>query len=92
MRLQELRPAAVCLALALAACGGGEEKAQGKAGRAGQPGQGTPQVGYVVAQPTSAALVTELAGRTTAFESSDVRPQVTGLIRRRFFNSRLSPY
>ena len=26
-----------------------------------------------------------LSGRTTAFESSDVRPQVTGIIRRRFF-------
>lgn len=80
--------AATCLALvgiALAGCGGGEDKAQGKAGRAGQPGQGTPTVGFVVAQPTEAALVTELSGRVTAFESSDVRPQVTGLIRRRFF-------
>lgn len=30
-------------------------------------------------------MTTELSGRTTAFESSDVRPQVTGIIRRRFF-------
>ncbi len=29
--------------------------------------------------------MTELAARTTAFESSDVRPQVTGVIRRRLF-------
>jgi membrane fusion protein (multidrug efflux system) len=73
-------------ALALAACsGGGDDKAQGKAGRGGQPGQGTPTVGYVVVQPTSVAMTTELSGRTTAFESSDVRPQVTGIIRRRFF-------
>ena len=36
-------------------------------------------------QPTEAALTVELAGRTAAFESSDVRPQVTGLIRRRLF-------
>ena len=81
------RAAASLATLALlAACGGGgNEKAQGKAGRPGQPGQGTPTVGFVVAQPTEAALVTELAGRVTAFESSDVRPQVTGLIRRRFF-------
>ena len=68
----------------LSACGaGGEEKGQGKGG--GRSGQGTPTVGFVVVQPTEAALVTELAGRVTAFESSDVRPQVTGLIRRRFF-------
>lgn len=82
-----MRPAAACLALvlALAACGGKDEAAQKGQGKAGQPGQGTPQVGFVVVQPTSAALVTELAGRTTAFERSDVRPQVTGLIRRRFF-------
>jgi membrane fusion protein (multidrug efflux system) len=73
-------------ALALAACSGGaDDKAQGKAGRGGQPGQGTPTVGYVVVQPTSVAMTTELSGRTTAFESSDVRPQVTGIIRRRFF-------
>lgn len=71
-------------ALALAACSGGEDKAQGK-GKGGQPGQGTPTVGYVVVQPTSVAMTTELSGRTTAFESSDVRPQVTGIIRRRFF-------
>lgn len=77
-------------ALALAACSGGDDasqnkEAQGKAGRGGQPGQGTPTVGYVVVQPTSVAMTTELSGRTTAFESSDVRPQVTGIIRRRFF-------
>jgi len=71
-------------ALALAACSGGDDKAQGK-GKGGQPGQGTPTVGYVVVQPTSVAMTTELSGRTTAFESSDVRPQVTGIIRRRFF-------
>ena len=71
--------------IALAACsGGGDDAAKGK-GKGGQPGQGTPTVGYVVIQPTSVAMTTELSGRTTAFESSDVRPQVTGIIRRRFF-------
>ena len=30
-------------------------------------------------------MVTELPGRTSAYESSDVRPQVNGVIRRRFF-------
>ena len=71
--------------IALAACsGGGDDAAKGK-GKGGQPGQGTPTVGYVVIQPSSVAMTTQLSGRTTAFESSDVRPQVTGIIRRRFF-------
>ncbi len=89
LKFQNVRPAAagiaIGLALTLGACGGGEsaQKGVGKGGQ--QPGRGTPPVGFVVVQPTEAALVTELAGRTTAFESSDVRPQVTGIIRRRFF-------
>ena len=71
------------LALALAACGDG---AQPKgAGKAGAPGQGTPEVGFVTLTPTSVDITTELAGRTSAFESSDVRPQVSGIIRRRLF-------
>ncbi|WP_294289087.1 efflux RND transporter periplasmic adaptor subunit [uncultured Sphingomonas sp.] len=43
------------------------------------------QVGYVVARPTAVPLPTELAARTAAFETSEVRPQVTGLVRRRLF-------
>lgn len=68
--------------LLLAACsGGGEAQQTGAGGGAGR----TPTVGYVAVQPTSAPIGTELAGRTTAFESSDVRPQVSGIIRRRLF-------
>ncbi|QNE30784.1 efflux RND transporter periplasmic adaptor subunit [Sphingomonas sp. NBWT7] len=67
-------------ALALAACSGGSQGAQEK-GRGGGP----VQVGYVVTRPTQVPLVTELAGRTFAYRSSEVRPQVTGVIQRRFF-------
>jgi membrane fusion protein (multidrug efflux system) len=80
--------AALATVLLLGACGGGggADKGQQKAGgRGGAPGQGTPQVGYVVARPTAAALTTELSGRTAAFEMSDVRPQVNGIVRRRLF-------
>jgi membrane fusion protein (multidrug efflux system) len=69
--------------LALAACSakdGGKDQAGGARGAGG-----TPTAGYVVVQPTSVEIVTELSGRTVAFESSDVRPQVTGVIRRRLF-------
>ncbi|MFC3580185.1 efflux RND transporter periplasmic adaptor subunit [Sphingomonas hylomeconis] len=66
--------------LALAACGGSD-----KASEKGRGQTGTPEVGYVVVQPTSVPLTTELGGRTAAFQTSEVRPQVSGLIRRRLF-------
>ena len=81
-----LRAGAALSSLAvLAACGGGGDKAKGGAGKGGQPGQGTPQVGFVVVEPTDAAVTTELAGRTAAFETSDVRPQVNGVVFKRLF-------
>lgn len=47
--------------------------------------RGTPEVGYVVAATSAVPITTELGGRTVAFETSEVRPQVSGLIRRRLF-------
>jgi membrane fusion protein (multidrug efflux system) len=67
--------------LALSGCGARDDSATG--GRRGQ--QGTPEVGFIVVQPTAVAIVTELAGRTNAFQTSEVRPQVSGIVRRRFF-------
>ncbi|AXJ96820.1 efflux transporter periplasmic adaptor subunit [Sphingomonas sp. FARSPH] len=72
---------ALAATLALSACGDGSAKDKGARGA----NQGPVTVGYVVVQPSDAAMVTELAGRTSAYESSDVRPQVNGIIRRRFF-------
>lgn len=43
------------------------------------------QVGFVVAEPSSVPLQASLNGRTVAYETSEVRPQVSGVIRRRFF-------
>jgi membrane fusion protein (multidrug efflux system) len=45
----------------------------------------TPEAGYVVMHTESVPLPLELAGRTTAFETSDVRPQVSGVIKARNF-------
>jgi membrane fusion protein (multidrug efflux system) len=67
----------ISLALAVSACG----SAPKKTGRE----QGTPEVGYVVVQPTSVPITIELGGRTSAYQSSEVRPQVSGIIRRRLF-------
>jgi membrane fusion protein (multidrug efflux system) len=70
--------------LAVAGCSGGGDSA-GSQGKGKKGAGGPPQVGYVVVQTSPVALTTELAGRTVAYQSSDVRPQVNGLIQRRFF-------
>jgi len=44
-----------------------------------------PEAGFVVMKTESVPLVIELAGRTSAYETSDVRPQVSGVIRERAF-------
>ncbi|MDB5479291.1 MAG: hemolysin [Caulobacteraceae bacterium] len=66
----------ICLAcgLALTACG----KKQ-------PPPMPPPTVGYVVLRSEPVTLTTELPGRVSAMESSDVRPQINGVIRRRAF-------
>ena len=78
------RPALVAISIglfALSACGARDNAAKG--GGRGQ--KGTPEVGYIVVQPASVPLVTELAARTNAYQTSEVRPQVSGIIRKRFF-------
>ena len=76
----------VALALLLGGCGGKKEAKSGAGGGSGGPGGGGPtEVGFVVVQPTVAPITAELSGRTAAFETSDVRPQVSGIVRRRFF-------
>ena len=66
---------ALALTVALAACGGKSDQRQ----------QRTPEAGYVVVTAQDVPLVVELAGRTTAFETSEVRPQVSGVIKARRF-------
>ena len=69
---------AMLLAL-LSGCSGQDESRRGGANG------GPLDVGYVVIQQEDVPLVTELAGRTSAWRSSDVRPQISGVIRRRLF-------
>jgi membrane fusion protein (multidrug efflux system) len=57
-------------------------------GRDQQKGGGAksaPEAGYVVLRQQNVPLRLVLPGRTTAFESSEVRPQVSGIIRARLF-------
>lgn len=44
-----------------------------------------PEVGVVEVKRQPVDLSTELAGRTVAYEVSEIRPQVTGIIQRRLF-------
>ncbi len=48
-------------------------------------GRGAPEVGFIVVKREAVPVATELGGRIVAFETSEVRPQVNGLIRRRLF-------
>lgn len=75
----------VAACLLLAACGNSTDPAGGRGGRAGRGGGGTPSVGYVVVQLGSAPIEQELPGRVAAYQVSDVRPQVSGVILRRMF-------
>lgn len=74
---------AVAALLLLAACSGGSED-KSKSGPGGGA-RGPIEVGFVVIQPTEVPLTTELSGRVNAYQMSEVRPQVTGLITRRLF-------
>lgn len=65
---------ALCCTISLAGCSVGEEGS----GR----DRPVPTVGYIVARTSDAAIPTTLAGRVVAQETSEVRPQITGLVRR----------
>jgi membrane fusion protein (multidrug efflux system) len=68
---------ALCVAaLLLAACGKGDPKGAGR---------GPTTVGYVIIQQGTAPLVQTLPARVNAYQVSDVRPQVNGVIQRRLF-------
>ena len=69
--------------LLLAACGSSESEGPGAGGRGGRGGPAN--VGYVVVQQGSAPLEQELPGRVAAYQVSDVRPQVSGVILKRMF-------
>jgi membrane fusion protein, multidrug efflux system len=80
------RGAALLVAMMLlASCGGDGTQQQGAGGRGGRGPGGPVTVGYVVVQQGNAPLQQELPGRVAAFQVSDVRPQVSGVILRRLF-------
>lgn len=68
--------AALLAALAISAC----SRQQG-----GGPQRPPAEVGFITLQPQEVVLQSELAGRTTPYLVSEVRPQVSGIIKKRLF-------
>ena len=68
---------ALALALTLAACGD-----KNKPSSAPPP---PPEVGVVTLQPERQVVTTELPGRTSAFLTAEIRPQVGGIVHKRLF-------
>src|SRR3546814_16694985 len=75
--MQKIIPA-IGLALILAGCGESQQQAPAAAG--------PPQVSFVTVTEQPVTLSAELPGRTSAYDTSEVRPQVNGLILARLFN------
>ncbi len=73
-----LRAPALAIAAALALAGCNRKPAP-------PPAPPPPKVGVLTLAPASVDLTTELPGRTTAFLTAEVRPQVSGLITKRLF-------
>ncbi|HLK70447.1 MAG TPA: efflux RND transporter periplasmic adaptor subunit [Steroidobacteraceae bacterium] len=73
--------------LLLAGCSHGGGPPGGGAGMPGMAGMGDfrPQVAVVTLKSEPVTLTRELPGRTTAFLVADVRPQVSGIVKRRLF-------
>jgi membrane fusion protein (multidrug efflux system) len=71
---------AVLAACGLTACGN-----KGAGGPPGGPGGRTPEVAYVAIEVQRTTLTSELPGRTMPFAVSDVRPQVSGILKARLF-------
>src|SRR5262245_25321317 len=69
--------AVAVIAMGLAACGSGKQS--------GQNGPRTPDLGVVTIEPQRAELTAELPGRTNPLAVSDVRPQVSGILKARLF-------
>ena len=79
VRRPNLRGLLIFTAALLAACSGGKDSDGGRGPK------GPAQVGYVIVQQGSAPIQQQLPGRVAAYQVSEVRPQVSGVILRRLF-------
>lgn len=75
-----LTVAVLLSATALTACSDNKSQTAGSA-----PAAPKAQVGVIVVEPTSVALVSEMTGRTSASKTAEVRPQIGGIVKERLF-------
>lgn len=76
-----LTACALATSIALVGCSkGSDEKQQAAAAQKMPPAE----VGVIVAQPQSVEQSVELSGRTSAYQISEVRPQTSGVILKRY--------
>lgn len=68
--------AIICFGLTLGGC---------EHGSSAESALPAPDVGTILVEARSITLTTELPGRTSAYQVSDVRPQVSGIIQKRLF-------
>jgi len=72
-----LAPPVLAISAVLAGCGGG--------GATGSAPAAAPEVGVVTLAPEALQVSTELPGRTSAFLSAEIRPQIGGIVQNRLF-------
>lgn len=83
-RLHLLSLCAIAVSVALVGCGG-DKKESAQTAPATQQAPTAKEVGVLVAQSQPIENKVELAGRVSAYETSEVRPQATGVIMKQFF-------
>lgn len=84
LTLRSTRPGSLALLLAMAlTLSGCLDKGQAKNGPAGPKEPVT--VGVITVKAESQTLSTDLPGRASAVQNADIRPQVSGIIRKRLF-------
>ena len=81
--IPKFRTASLAAMLVLASCGSAQDQKRGGSG--GSDGPIT--VGYVIVQRGSAPIQQDLPARVNAYQVSEVRPQVNGVILRRLASS-----
>ncbi|WP_338765245.1 efflux RND transporter periplasmic adaptor subunit [Massilia sp. METH4] len=69
-----------CAAALTAGCDSNKQQAGAPAGK-----MPPPQVAVYTIQPQALPVVTELPGRTSAYQIAEVRPQVAGIVQKRLF-------
>lgn len=79
MHRRTLSPVVLLALLAIFPLAGCHREAQGP-----PPGD-PPEVSVITVEPQSVLLTSELPGRTAGFLVADIRPQVNGLLQKRFF-------